>query len=218
MVPWVGDTVLDLAAGTGKLTELLARHAGRVIAVEPVEGMRQVLAAKLPGAEVLDGTAEAIPLDSESVDAAFVAEAFHWFDHRAAAAELARVIRPGGALVLLWNEPVLEEGGWHRALYDAVARHRLAGAASFLRDAVPWREALEAEERFGALTDDAIAHEHHSDREELVAFAASMSAIGGLPTERRRAALDDVRATLEEHGVEEIAVPYRALVTATRRR
>ena len=73
-------TVLDLAAGTGKLTEVLAGLSGDVVAVEPVGGMRRVLEARLPGVRVLDGTAEAIPLPDGSVDAAFVAEAFHWFD------------------------------------------------------------------------------------------------------------------------------------------
>jgi SAM-dependent methyltransferase len=75
-------TVLDLAAGTGKLTRLLVEHADVVIAVEPVDGMRAVLEREVPEARVLTGTAEAIPLAGESVDAVFVAEAFHWFSGR----------------------------------------------------------------------------------------------------------------------------------------
>jgi ubiquinone/menaquinone biosynthesis C-methylase UbiE len=79
-------TVLDLAAGTGKLTDVLVAHAGQVVAVEPVDGMRRVLEARLPSVGSLAGTAEAIPLPDGSVDAVFVGEAFHWPDDRRAAA------------------------------------------------------------------------------------------------------------------------------------
>ncbi len=96
-------TVLDLAAGTGKLTRLLVERLARVVAVEPDESMRALLQARVPGAEAVAGSAEAIPLADASVDAAFVAEAFHWFDYQAALGELARVLRPGAPLVLLWS-------------------------------------------------------------------------------------------------------------------
>ena len=98
-----GRTVLDLAAGTGKLTRLLVGTGARVIAVEPLAGMRAVLEEAVPGAEVLDGTAEAIPVEDASVDAATVAQAFHWFDLDAAYRELHRVLRPGGGLAVVWN-------------------------------------------------------------------------------------------------------------------
>jgi ubiquinone/menaquinone biosynthesis C-methylase UbiE len=98
-----GVTVLDLAAGTGKLTRMLATTGATVIAVEPVEGMRRVLAEVVPGARVLDGTAEAIPVEDGAVDAVTVAQAFHWFDSDRAVAEIARALRPGGGLGLIWN-------------------------------------------------------------------------------------------------------------------
>jgi ubiquinone/menaquinone biosynthesis C-methylase UbiE len=220
ITPWLdrGATVLDLAAGTGKLTERLVERAGRVIAVEPVDGMRRVLAERLPAADVRAGTAEAIPVEDAAVDAAFVAEAFHWFDHRAAAAELARVVRGGGSIVLLWNLPMLEGVAWHDDLLVAFARHRIEETQGLLRDAVPWREALEAEERLGPLADHVVMHEHHTDREGLVAKVASTSAIGALSPQRRAAALADVRRVLEQHRIDEVAVPYRTLVTAARRR
>ena len=209
-------TVLDLAAGTGKLTEILARHA-EVIAVEPVEGMRNVLAARLPGVRVLDGTAEAIPLPDASVDAAFVAEAFHWFDHPRAVAELARVIRPGGGLVALWNS--LEDGQpeWFGEVHATVMRHRSPDSEGLTRDTTPWREALEADERFEPPRDETAAHEHPTDRERMVAEIASFSSIGGLPDDLRAAALADVRGVLERNGVDQVGMRYRTLITTARR-
>jgi SAM-dependent methyltransferase len=99
-----GRRVLDLAAGTGKLTRLLVAFGADVIAVEPVDGMRAQLTANVADVEVLDGVAEAIPLDDASVDVVMVAQAFHWFDAPAALAEMARVLRPGGGVGLMWNE------------------------------------------------------------------------------------------------------------------
>jgi SAM-dependent methyltransferase len=95
-----GARVCDLAAGTGKLTRLLASTGADVVAVEPVPGMRDQLLATTPGVEVLDGTAEAIPLPDGSVDVVTVAQAFHWFRFDEALAEIARVLRPGGTLLL----------------------------------------------------------------------------------------------------------------------
>jgi SAM-dependent methyltransferase len=103
-VPTSG-TVVELGAGTGKLTRLLLERFRGVIAVEPDEEMRRVLVSMCPDAEVTAGSAEAIPLADRSVDAAFAAEAFHWFDGERALAEIERVLQPGGALILMWNVP-----------------------------------------------------------------------------------------------------------------
>ena len=96
--------VVDLAAGTGKLTRLLVPTGARVVAVEPVTAMRQVLRDKAPGAQVLAGTAEALPFTDQVVDTVVVAQAFHWFELDKALAEVARVLRPGGGLGLVWND------------------------------------------------------------------------------------------------------------------
>jgi len=96
-------SVLDLAAGTGKLTEGLLPLGLDVTAVEPDDGMRAELSRRFPQVEVLTGTAEAIPLASGSVDAVLVGQAFHWFDQVAALDEIGRVLRPGGTVGLLWN-------------------------------------------------------------------------------------------------------------------
>ena len=104
-----GRTVLDLAAGTGKLTRQLLPTGAHVIAVEPIAAMRGELQRVLPGVKVLSGTAEQIPLPAGSADAVTVAQAFHWFDPERAVPELHRVLRPGGGVALLWNTRDLDD-------------------------------------------------------------------------------------------------------------
>jgi len=98
-----GSRVVDLAAGSGKLTRALVPRFAEVVAVEPNDEMRGVLAGRSAGVRVLAGTAERMPLPDACADAVFVGDAFHWFDGPAAVAELARVVRPGGGVALLWN-------------------------------------------------------------------------------------------------------------------
>ncbi|GAB3005878.1 class I SAM-dependent methyltransferase [Amycolatopsis acidiphila] len=102
-LPAQAGHVLDLAAGTGKLTEGLLALGLRVTAVEPDPEMRAELVRRYPELPALDGTAERIPLADGEVDAVLVGQAFHWFDADRALAEIARVTRPGGTVVALWN-------------------------------------------------------------------------------------------------------------------
>lgn len=117
-----GARVCDLAAGTGKLTRLLAATGAEVVAVEPVPGMREQLVDTTPGVEVLDGTAEAMPFDDGSLDTVTVAQAFHWFRFDEALAEITRVLRPGGGLAILFNQRD-ERHDWVRAWNDAIEWH-----------------------------------------------------------------------------------------------
>jgi SAM-dependent methyltransferase len=113
-----GPVLLDLAAGTGKLTASLVHRSAEVTAVEPDPEMLAVLHAALPGVTALAGSAEEIPLPAASVDAVLVGQAFHWFDPERAGAEIARVLRPGGVLAALWNaddDTVDWVAGYHRA-------------------------------------------------------------------------------------------------------
>ena len=104
-----GRDVLDLAAGTGKLTRLLLRSGARLVAVEPVEEMRAQFRQAVADVEIHDGTADAIPLADGSVDAVTVAQAFHWFDRPEVVVEIGRVLRPDGGLGLVFNERDVRE-------------------------------------------------------------------------------------------------------------
>lgn len=103
LVPAGTERVLDLGAGTGKLTESLVARGLDVVAVEPSAQMLEQLTARLPAVDAQQGTAESIPLDDESVDVVTVAQAWHWVDADAAVPEIARVLRPAGLLSLVWN-------------------------------------------------------------------------------------------------------------------
>ena len=131
-----GRTVVDLAAGSGKLTRQLASLECEVIAVEPVDEMRAAIGE---GIRALDGTAEVIPLPDASADAVTVAQAFHWFDGPRALAEIARVLRPGGALALVWNRRPVESSPLHAAISDIIAPYRGDAPAHASGE---WREAF----------------------------------------------------------------------------
>ncbi|MGO4258712.1 class I SAM-dependent methyltransferase [Marmoricola sp. RAF53] len=118
-VPWLlgtgPATVLELGAGTGKLTELLLAAGHEVLATDPLPEMLALLRGRAPGARTAVATAERIPVPSRSVDVVVCAESFHWFDHAVALPEIARVLKPGGVLALVWN--VRDEGiPWVRKL------------------------------------------------------------------------------------------------------
>ena len=174
------ETVLDLAAGTGKLTALLAERYPEVVAVEPVAAMRALLERSVPGVRALDGTAEAIPVADESVDAVFVAEAFHWFDSAAAGRELARVLRPGGWLVVCFN---FGQGDFAPGLSDA-ARAVLEEAMAELPpsggprvDSGAWRLGLAA---FEPLEERVVEHEWTTDTAGVASYYVSVSSTGAL--------------------------------------
>jgi SAM-dependent methyltransferase len=204
------NTVLDLAAGTGKLTRLLAQLSTDVVAVEPVDAMRERLVETLPGVTALAGTAESIPLDDESVDAVTVGQAFHWFDGDAALAEIARVLRPGGLLALLWNRRV-EDDPVNRAIDDLVDP---------LREDVPthrteaWRDAFERQTRFGPLDERVFESSQDLDADGLEARVASISFIAALEPAKRARVLERARAIA---GKGAVRLPYRTEVQVCRR-
>jgi SAM-dependent methyltransferase len=187
----VGGVVVDLAAGTGKLTEALVERFPKVIAVEPSEGMRAVLTRKLPAVDVRVGAAEAIPLPDGSVDAVFVGDAFHWFDPAVAGAEIARVVRPGGEAVVCFHEPrgVARLPSEVEALLDEILRRAgPTGTPKVVSGA--WKEAFADPATWLPLTESTIDHDVVVDHEQTLATLVSMSSIARLSAAER----EEIRA------------------------
>ena len=196
--------VLDLGAGTGKLTRLLVSRFEDVVAVEPDPGMRRLLVTLCPEARVLDGSAEAIPLEDASMDAVFAAETFHLYDWERALAEIARVLRQGGAFVLMWNlpagptEPSLE--ALDRLIAErAPTRDELGydpvDLNSTRYESGEWRVAFESAP-FEELQEARLPNPQTVDRDGLLAFLASMGWISELPEAERQVWLDEIGSLL----------------------
>ncbi len=187
-------TVLDLAAGTGKLTRVLAPRYRRVIAVEPLPGMRAIISRHAPNAEVLDGRAEAIPLGDGEVGAVFVAQAIHWFANDTAIAEIARVLEPGGVLAVVRNEVDDEAPS---PLPDAYRERMRVLFENRTYSETEWSDAI-ARGPFGEISHGDVEHEQVSNREGVLAFAVSLSLIAHLPDDERRRVMDELGALLPE--------------------
>ena len=187
--------MLDLGAGTGKLTAELLALGHDVVAIEPLEPMR----ARIPAeAEALDGSAESIPLEDASVDAVTVGQAFHWFDQAAALAEIERVLRPGGSLGLLWN--LLDDGvPWVAAVADAFDAEDRASLAGELAPPFAGIEGL------ADPTGITVRHLDATDAEGLIANVASRSTSILAEEKRRREILDRIRVLAPAR---EFEVPY----------
>jgi SAM-dependent methyltransferase len=213
-----GRVVLDLAAGTGKLTRALMGLGAEVVAVEPVDGMREQLVRAVPGAEVLNGTAERLPVADATVHAVLVAQAFHWFDIPAAAAEIHRALEPRGGLGVIrneWDESV----AWIVEMRALVAEH--AGQPP-RRHADHWRAPLAATRLFTPLVEEVFPNPVRVDLDTLLARVASLSYVALLEDDARRAVLDAVaglvadRRLVGSDGM--LDTPYRTHVAWCRRR
>lgn len=188
--------VLDLGAGTGKLTRLLVPRFARVVAVEPDAAMRSVLEEVVPEADARAGSAEAIPLGDGEVDAVCSAEAFHWFATDAALAEIVRVLRPRGALALFWNLPLEydELGAEVDALLDeAYERGGRPGLPRVLSG--EWRGPVERA-GFEPLREEAVERDLVRSRDEWIANMLSVSSIAHQPTHAREALARRLRELL----------------------
>ena len=178
--------VLDLGAGTGRVTRELVRRFEHVVAVEPDERMRAL------HGEAVAGSAEAIPLEDASVDAVFVGEAFHWFDPEAAIPEIARVLRPRGGLAMLWThwwetEPPLPD--------EALRMLREPWDRSQSQRRQPWRGAFDGSP-FEPLQVEDDTDEITVDADGLLTLYSTTSALASLPPNEREALFDRVRSLL----------------------
>ena len=189
-----GAVVLDLAAGTGKLTRQLVARFGHVIAVEPLDRMRALLERLVPQAEALTGTATEIPLADEAVDAVFVGEAFHWFASDEAVREIARVLRLRGVFAILFNQADGElEPPLPQAVHDAIDALAIQKPPEYTVRSGLWRAPFPGP--FEPFVESSFPNPVERDREGMLAQVASWSMVAGLPDPDRTRLL----AQLAEH-------------------
>ena len=183
--------VLELGAGTGKLTRELVAQGHAVYATEPDAAMLEVLEANVPGCSAKVAGAEEIPANDRSVDVVVAAQAFHWFDHDAALPEIARVLKPGGHLALAWNF-FDQRIPWVRRLVEAMGEQAHHSSQS--------QEVVAASDLFGRVEEKTFAHWQDVNRETLVDIVASRSYVASLGEADREARLDKVRALYDDYG------------------
>lgn len=202
LLPGGAGDVLDLGAGTGKLTARLVERGLAVVAVDPIAEMLEVLGAALPDTPALLGTAEQIPLPDNSVDAVLVAQAWHWFDPERAIEEVVRVLRPGGRLGLVWNTRD-ERLGWVKELGRIIGREDA-------RDALDSGVALP--EPFADIEHHQVEWTNYLTPQALIDLVASRSYCITSPAEVRTKTLDQVRELLATHptlvNATGLALPY----------
>jgi SAM-dependent methyltransferase len=187
LLPATARDVLDLGAGTGKLTTRLVERGLSVVAVDPIPEMLEVLSNSLPATPALLGTAEDIPLPDDSVDAVLVAQAWHWFDPTRAIPELARVLRAGGRLGLVWNTRD-ERMGWVRDL------GRIIGHQDD-----PLSDTVTLPEPFTELERQHVEWTNYLTPQALIDLVASRSYCITSPAKVRSQTLDEVRELLATH-------------------
>jgi SAM-dependent methyltransferase len=195
-------TVLELGAGTGKLTERLVAVGHDVHATDPDGSMLEVLTRKLPDVRVSIAGAEELPVPDRSVDVVVAAQSFHWFDHDRALPEIARVLRPGGRIALTWN--VRDERiPWVRKL------GRIIGSEEQLVDENA--EPLVLSGLFGFVEDASFAFWQGVDRESILDLVASRSYIATMDEEARAETLRAVLALYDDYGrgMDGMQLPYR---------
>lgn len=204
-----GATVVDIGAGTGKLSRLLIETGVRVLAVEPVAAMRDQFSRVLPQVSLVEGTAEALPLPDAAADAATAAQAFHWFANAKALTEIHRVLKLHGRLGLIWNNRQADSG-WVREVWALIERGE---------DDLPryrkgtWKNAFSEYPGFRQVVEKSFAHEQHGDFATITDRIASLSFVANMGEPDRHRLLGDVRAVLEHHpetrGKLTVTIPYR---------
>jgi SAM-dependent methyltransferase len=181
--------VVDLGAGTGKLTRSLVALGHRVTAVEPLEEMRAQLTVAVPGVTVIAGSAEAMPLPDTSADVVVSAQAFHWFDHDNALPDIARVLRPGGRIALVWNSRD-DRDPWMARLSEIIGNETIEES-----DVVP---VLDAIGLFEPVETAVFVFEQVLDRDGLLDLVLSRSYLAKLPSTEREPVLEEVGSYYDE--------------------
>lgn len=187
LLPPGARDVLDLGAGTGKLTTRLVERGLDVVAVDPIAEMLELLSSALPDTPALLGTAEQIPLPDSHVDAVLVAQAWHWFDLDRAVAEVARVLRPGGRLGLVWNTRD-ERLGWVKDLGRIIGHEN-----------DPFNEEVSLPGPFTDVERHTVEWTSYLTPQALIDLVASRSYCITSPAEVRTRTLEQVRELLATH-------------------
>jgi SAM-dependent methyltransferase len=208
-----GATVLDLGAGTGKLTRQLVPTGATVVAIEPVAAMREQLVASVPGVEVLDCTAEQISWPNGEADAVVAGQAFHWFDAGRALVDIARVLRPGGGLGLMWNRRD-EREPWVARMSEII--RPFEGDAPRERWGT-WQQPFAESGRFTVLEEVEFDHPQTLDTAGLVDRVASMSFIAIQAGAVRAQVLTEIE-TLADGLPQPFTLPYRTAVYTCNKR
>ena len=205
LLPAGARDVLDLGAGTGKLTTRLVERGLDVVAVDPIPDMLEVLRASLPDTPALEGTAEEIPLEDNSVDAVLVAQAWHWVDPARALPEVARVLRPGGRLGLVWNARD-ERLGWVKDLGTIIGHEN-----------AHFNETTALPEVFTDVEHHRVDWTSYLTPQALIDLVASRSYCITSPEKVRSKTLDQVRELLDTHPAlansNGLALPYVTVST-----
>jgi ubiquinone/menaquinone biosynthesis C-methylase UbiE len=207
-VRWLAGTtpcdVVDLGAGTGKLTRSLVALGHRVTAIEPLPEMLAQLRLAVPGARAEQGSAESIPLPPASVDVVTVAQAFHWFDQPVALREIARVLRPGGRIALVWNTRDDSEG-WVAEFTDTII-----GRSEFREDGVVAATAsLDASGLYEPVEHASFAHVQALRRDDLIELVRSRSQCAVLSEEERLPVLERLGELFDTYATGgTLAMPY----------
>ena len=214
-----GSRICDLAAGTGIYTRLLRDAGYDVVAVEPVAGMRRELVASTEGVEVVEGTAESMPLPDDSVDAVTVAQGFHWFDAGPALREVRRALRSRGGLELVWN--VRDESvDWVRGLTDLI-HDRSGGRPYHDHREFEWADVVAAAEGFTALRARRVPNPVLASPATVVERVRSTSFVAAMPPDAMAELLDDVATFVAEHpqtrGLDSFTYPHETAIYWCRR-
>jgi SAM-dependent methyltransferase len=192
------SVVLDLGAGTGKLTRVLVRRFAQVLAVEPLDQMRAVLTRVVPGVEAFAGSAERIPLADETVDAVFSGDAFHWFDRARAIPQIERVLRPGGTLAVLFTYPTGATEPEIDGVHELLERYRRPREHPTTRfESGEWLADFN-DTSLGALRDIRLPFTQDVTAAQLVDYFASVSWIAALTPDERDTLLERVGEFLGE--------------------
>lgn len=185
-----GDSVLDLGAGTGKLTRALLAFGLDVVAVEPQGPLRDKLIERIGPERVREGVAESIPLPEASVAAVTVADAFHWFDSERALAEIRRVLAPGGGLAVIATVPDWSGASWGHDLGELVDGSRPEHPHF---DGPAWQEAVRADGGWTEPREVRVTTDQPTSPQRIVDHMASVSWIAGMPARDRDTTLERMR-------------------------